>query len=83
MVLSLMTLDTRTLNLIIFGFGIVLGAFIVLSELSKLIDSIESTRYTFSGRFDRIKSHLRSAVCWFLLDIFDIVMFCLWIVTGK
>lgn len=70
----------RTFNLIIFGFGIVLGAIVVRSELSGLIDSIESTH---DSRFSRIKSHLTSSVFWFSLEIFDIVMFCLWIVTSE
>lgn len=70
----------RTLNLIIFGLGIVLCTINVFSELSRLIDSIESTH---NSRFDRTKQHLESAAFWFSLEIFDIVMFCLWIVTGE
>lgn len=70
----------QTLNLIIFGFGIVLCTIIVRCELSGLIDSIESTH---DNRFGRIKSHLTSSVFWFSLEIFDIVMFCLWCVTSE
>lgn len=70
----------RTLNLIIFGLGIVLSTIIVRSELSGLIDSIESKH---NNRFSRIKSHLASSVFWFSHEIFDIVMFCLWIVTSE
>lgn len=70
----------QILNLIIFGLGIVLCTINVRCELSRLIDSIESTH---DSRFSRIKSHLKSAVVWFSLEIFDIVMFCLWSVTSE
>ena len=70
----------RALNIIIFGLGTVLTAIVVCNELSELIDSIESTH---NSRFGRIKSHLESAVFWFSLEIFNIVMFCLWIVTSE
>lgn len=70
----------RILNFIVFGLGIVLSTIIVRSELSELIDSIESAH---DSRFSRIKSHLISSVFWFSIEIFDIVMFCLWSVTSE
>lgn len=73
-------MTSRTLNLIIFGCGIVLCAIIVCSELSELIDSIESNH---NSGFSRIKSHLIPSVLWLSLEIFDIVMFCMWIVMGE
>ena len=73
-------MELQAINLIIFGIGIVLSTIIVRSELCGLVDSIQSEHDT---KFDRIKRHLTSAVFWFSLMIFDIVMFSLWLVSGN
>lgn len=73
-------MNMQALNLIVFGIGIVLSTIIVRIELCGLVDSIQSEHDT---KFDRIKRHLTSAVFWFSLMIFDIVMFSLWLFSGN
>ena len=70
----------QEINLIVFGIGIILSTVIVRTELCGLVDSIQSEHDT---KFDRIKRHLTSAVFWFGILIFDIVMFSLWLVGGN
>ena len=70
----------QAINLIVFGIGIVMSTIIVRIELCGLVDSIQSEH---DSRFDRIKRHLTSAVFWFGILIFDIVMFSLWLVSGN
>lgn len=73
-------MELQIINLIIYGIGIVMLTIIVRIELYALIDSIQSKHDT---KFDRIKRHLTSAVFWFGLLIFDIVMFSLWLFSGN
>ena len=73
-------MELQAINLIIFGIGIILSTIIVRVELCGLVDSIQSEHDT---KFERIKRHLTSAVFWFGILIFDIVMFSLWLVSGN
>lgn len=73
-------MTVQAINLIVFGIGIILSTIIVRTELCALVDSIQSEH---DSRFDRIKRHLTSAVFWFGILIFDIVMFSLWLVSGN
>lgn len=70
-------MEFQAINLIIYGIGIVLSTIIVRIELCGLVDGIQD------GKHDRIKRHLTSAVFWFSLLIFDIVMFSLWLFSGS
>ena len=70
-------MEFQIINLIVYGIGIVLSTIIVRNELCMLVDGIQDSKY------DRIKRHLTSAIFWFGLLIFDIVMFSLWLFSGN